>query len=102
MSGREAVELARQSGAIRPLKPAASHGNRRAAEQPLSCTLAIYLSPAKSSNKRAGDLNETVLDNPDTQAHMTILVHLMSDDRAFDSRKLAVDWSVWETHDETD
>ena len=93
MSGREAVELARQSGAIRlAKKPAASHGNKIAAEQPLSCTLAIYFSLTYGTpNKEAVVLNKTVLEYPDAQPRMTVRLRLMSYDGAFDCREFAFD-----------
>ena len=43
-----------------------------------------------------------MLDDPDAQARMALMVHLMSDDGAFNSRELAVDWPIRETHYKTD
>ncbi len=81
-------------------KLSASRWHRIAAEQPPSCTVAIYLflHDGKAPNQQAGGLSEAVFDNPDAQARVAIRLLLMPDNSAFDGGEPAVNWSIGETH----
>ena len=61
----------------------------------------LSFSMGKNSKQSRMALNEAVFSDPDAQARMAIGLHPISDHGAFDSRELAIDWSIGETHDET-
>jgi len=100
---REAVKLARQSGAIRPTKKPGSfpNGNRITGIRNLY-PLPVTLSPFGKFKQQTAVLNKTVFENLYSHSCVTVMFYLIAYDGAVDGGEPAVNWSIRQPHGETD